>query len=227
MHFLRFALPALLAAGSLGAQTFDWINVAPASDRWSLAANWSPAGPPTAGANVIVDRFEQPFLSGPTLDQNASLANLTLTNNAFLGAYAFGDPATASRTLDVTGFTTLGTGIVNAVSAIEGCTYSLGTLSAQSNATLLRGVILGVGTGFHPELGDAVIQWRGANVVRNEGSIGLGPNGYLRDQNNGLDALRNLTENGGDFGVVGRSYTTTGSFSNFGLLSVTINDFIH
>lgn len=227
MNIFRPILAASFLLGlatSGGGQTFQWAGPAESipTTPWSADANWSPLGPPSAGSSVIVDRLGFPLGTGPLLDVDASIANLQLRNGAFVGNFESGVFPNTVHTLTVSGTTQIGPGF-GFFSVPDGCVYSLGTLLSQSNATLLYGAVLGGGNNTAPGPGPAVLQWRGANIVRNEGTIGLNPGFVLRDQDTGEDALRNFNQNGGLFGVGGRVYTTPGAFTNAGTLSVSTN----
>ncbi len=65
------------AASSAGA-TFTWTGAAGPS--WSSSSNWSPAGPPTAGDNVVFPP------SSPTVNMSADLGLTTEVNVLFNGA---------------------------------------------------------------------------------------------------------------------------------------------
>ncbi len=217
------ALALLALRGEAMGQTFNWNGAAEAfpTEVWSGAGNWSPSGPPTIGSAVNVDRLNLPFGTGPVLDVDVSLSNLHASNGGFIGSFETGTFGNNRHSLTVSGNTTLGPGF-GFLGAPDGTTYTLGTFLNQSNGTLLYGAVLGAGNNLAPGPGPAIIQWRGANIVRNEASIGLGPQGVLRDQDTGQDALRNFNQNAGGFGVSG-SYVTPGEFSNFGLLTVGTN----
>ena len=216
----------LLSAASVSAQIFSWDGPDGPFSPYSTAGNWSPTGPPTAGSSVVVDAQGQSFGTGPYLDVDASLSNLTLSNGGGLGVFESDSSLTFSRSLTVSGTTTLGSGVGapdGLIIASDGCTFTLGTLLNQSNATLTRGAYLGTGNNVFVSANPAIIQWRGANIVRNEGNLGLGPNGVLRDQDTQADALRDFSVNAGTVGVHGRTYVTPGDFTNFGFISVVTN----
>ena len=211
---------ALLLATPAFAQTYNWIGGqgSPANDNWSTPANWSPLGPPVPGSSVIIDRLNLPLATGPIVDVDVSVASLIARNGGFFGGYE----SQNVHALNVTGSTTLGPN-AGLISCSEGCTYTLGTFLNQSNATLLYGATLGAGNNTFDGPGPAIIQWRGANIVRNQAGIGLNPNAVLRDQDTQQDALRSFSQNAGVFGVGGHLYVTPGAFTNFGLIQVVIN----
>lgn len=224
------SLVILLSATSVPAQTFLWAGPDGPFSPFSTAENWLPLGPPTPGSSVAVDAQGQSFGTGPYLDVDAALTNLTLSNGGGLGVFESDFSPTFSRSLTVSGTTILGSGPgapEGLVIASDGCTFTLGTLFNQNNATLTRGAYLGTGNNVFVSANPAIIEWRGANIVRNEGNVGLGPNGVLRDQDTQEDALRNFSENGGSFGVSGRTYVTPGDFTNFSFLSVVTNSSNH
>ncbi|MBS0659435.1 MAG: hypothetical protein JSR82_14435 [Verrucomicrobia bacterium] len=224
LHILPFAPLLLGLVQAAHGQTFQWAGPAESIPQalWSTGANWSPTGPPTAGSTVIVDRLGFTPGTGPLLDLDATLANLQVRNGGFVGNFESGVFPNTVHTLTVTGTTQVGPGF-GYFSVPDGCVYTLGTFLSQSNATLLYGAVIGGGNNTLPGPGPAILQWRGANIVRNEGSIGLNPGFVVRDQDTGLDALRNFSQNGGLFGVGGRTYTTPGAFTNAGLLTVSTN----
>ncbi len=220
------SLVFLLSAASVTAQTYQWQGPDGPFSPFSTAANWSPSGPPTTGSSVVVDAQGQSFGTGPVLDVDVDLANLTLSNGGGLGVFESDFSLTFSRFLTVSGTTTLGSGPGapdGVVFASDGCTFTLGTLINQNNTTLTRGAHLGTGNNVFVTGNPAIIEWRGAHIVRNEGNLGLGPNGVLRDQDTHEDALRDFDQNGGSFGVSGRTYVTPGDFTNFSYLSVVTN----
>ena len=220
------SLVFFLSAASVTAQTYQWHGPDGPFGPYSTAANWSPSGPPTTGSSLVIDALNQSFGTGPFLDVDVDLTNLTLSNGGGLGVFESDSSLTFSRSLTVSGTTTLGSGPgapEGVVIASDGCTFTLGTLLNQSNTTLTHGAYLGTGNNVFVTGNPAIIQWRGANIVRNEGNLGLGPNGVLRDQDTDEDALRNFSQNGGSFAVHGRTYVTPGAFTNFSFISVVTN----
>jgi hypothetical protein len=214
----RLAVAAvLLCTAHSQAQPYQWVGTL---GKWSEAENWDPLGPPPTGATVAVDGSTNPFPYA-AVDTNVNIANLTVSNSAGVGALI--DPAASFKTLNVSGSTTVFNGFIQAT---DGSDYSLGNLTSQSNATLLQNCNLAVGGGVAQNDAPAFIRWRGANIVRNEGIITLQRNGALRDQDTGLDALRNFNQNGGAFFVRGRTFVTPGDFTNFGTIEVQSSEFI-
>lgn len=219
-EFLRnsilFAAVGSLAAASGAMGNFQtWVGGSFPSGfnaLWSNPANWDPSGVPLPTDTVAVSQFS----AYANVDIDATVANLNVSNLATVGA--INSPLAANKTLNVTGTTSIAN--FGLIQATDGAHYTLGTLLQQSNSTLLYSGVIGAGGGISGSPNPSIVEWRGANVVRNEASIELGPNGFLRDQDTGLDALRNFSQNGGLFGVEGRTYVTPGAFSNFSSIQV-------
>lgn len=221
VHLLGLA--PLLLAPAAPAQIYDYTGRAGTTPLWSDPAAWSPAGPPPNGANVriIGDAVQAPpgyQLAGPAFDTSATIGNLQMFNGAGLGSGFAGAPDFPGVNLTVTGQTEITGG--GYVVAINGCTYTFGTLAQQG----FGGVFSAPFVAFSDHAGlttPAVIQWHAANIVRNEGYFVLsGPNSHLRDQDTGLDALRFFNVNGGSINVAGHTFLTPGAFTNAGFIQV-------
>ncbi len=180
---------------------------------WSNPNNWMPATVPGSGTNVLVTS------GGPTVDINVEIGSLSLQGRSSVGTQVQGAP----HNFTVTGTTTLtpptppGFGDGGHVDTNGGSTMSLGTLTNFSNGQL---------TGSY-EVDDidyltnrtpCVIQFRSANVIDNRGEIYLlGDDAYIRDQDSGLDAFRNLAVNNGYYQIEDAPpQSTSGSLTNNG-----------
>src|SRR3712207_6552692 len=105
---------------------------------------------------------------------------------------------------------------VSGIYAEQNSTISLGTLTNFSNG-VLHGTIY---TEFFTNGQNgttSIIQFRGARVIENEAGIYLNANGQLRDQDSGLNALRDLAVNRGYIYIAyGGSLAVSGGFTNDG-----------
>ncbi len=224
-------------AGSAVAQQTTlsrWLgNATEPAPLWSTPGNWAPAGVPAAvpGApnDVSISGSLAPVpplvpagygFFGPALDVSATITNLFITNGGALGTGFGGPPDFFNRTLDVTGSTSFTTG-GGLITAVNGCTYSLGTLLNQDNGILRAPASLVALADHLSPATPTVIQWRGANIIRNEGYIvHSGDLAFFRDQTTGADGLTNFRDNAGSINTGGGTFTTGGAFTNSGLLQV-------
>ncbi|MBI2570077.1 MAG: hypothetical protein HYV63_23995 [Candidatus Schekmanbacteria bacterium] len=113
--------------------TYTWVG---ASGSWSTPGNWSPSGPPTSGADVIIDAASYLRSVVVTLDQDATVDNLTLTSDA-----------TYSAELSLSGSKTF---TVNGASTVD----------SFSTLTLQNGVLAGIG-GL---VIDGTFNWSGGTI---------------------------------------------------------------
>jgi len=175
-------------------------------------------GVPGPGDTVLVegktgeDEEPLPFF-GPALDIDATFQNLTLgdrtgINNAFAGP---------NPSLFVSGTTKIGSDA--AVVNFAGI-YSLGTLDITNYDPSSRTVFAGPAyyLGDREGTGMGIMEFRGADIVTNKATFAIyGTNCFLRDQNGGLNAFRNLAVNDGTL-IFNDGYgvTTNGNFTNNG-----------
>ena len=219
---LPFAWPAAAQQTPLS----RWLgNTTEPAPLWSTAANWDPSGVPGMGNDVAISgALAQvppglPF-AGPAFDASAVVANLYMAQGGGLGSGINFLPDFFDKNLTVTGSTSFNSG-GGTIAAASGCTFSLGTLYNQDNG-ILRNPAGFVNFADHrsPSIA-AVIQWRGANVIRNEGAIARAGNlAFFRNQDTGADALANFRDNAGSFATAGGTFTTGGAFTNSGVLQI-------
>ncbi|MDQ6626641.1 MAG: dockerin type I domain-containing protein [Verrucomicrobiota bacterium] len=204
-----FVVVLLAAASSQAADVYWQLNVADPNYGflWSAPQNWSTGALPGAGDNVIINAN-----GGGELDLSLTIANLTVQRGE-IDSFRNG-----SRVLTVLGTTSLelptafprSTGIY----AEPGTTYQLGTL-ANFSGGVLHGTTDNEFFTFGQDSAPAVIQFKGAHVIENEWALYLDGNGHFRDQDTGLDALRDLAVNRGDIYIVyGGSLNVSGNFTN-------------
>ncbi len=204
----RLLLILCVALAAQLASAADTSYIGPNNGLYSDPANWSNGVPDSSAFNAINDTD---FII--QLDIDPTIGNLTLGGN-------FGRLFGTDRSLVVTGTTTMGAGnrldvVSQSAASVK---FDLGNLANFSGTTLNSGgyfVTAAAGT-------NSAIQFNGANIVTNNGRIGLiGAGAAIVDQN-GLSALRNLTTNGVD-GFIrmgsGASFTTTNNFTNAGIMS--------
>ncbi|MGI9086361.1 MAG: hypothetical protein ACR2HH_01250 [Chthoniobacterales bacterium] len=186
--------------------------------NWSNASLWNPATVPNNSGPALFDVTipyypgNQQF-NGPQLDINVTIRNLTLVNRVFLDNQGY-----IGTTLNVTGSTTLSTtpgheGETAAVFASGD--FRLGTLT-NYNATTKT-----LQDGFFFALNGGSIQFRGADIVTNNGTLVVGDGSQILNQDNGVVAYANLAVNNGGFNLGGgHNFTTVGNFTNNGGFSV-------
>ncbi len=192
---------------------FTWIGTPDQSGNgnWSRAGNWSPTGIPNDAAQQVCIPYtpSADFFNGPTLDITIMIGNLTLSNRGLINGAGFNN-LTVLNSTSLT--TTFGHNGEYGILSSHGGTFTLGALSNYNSntSTLENG-------GFTVDNG-GTIQWLDANIVNNNGFLGVdGATSHVRKQNGGASALTNLAANGGSlhFGN-GFNFTTVGDFTNTG-----------
>lgn len=131
--------------------TYSW-NVN-ASGDWSTAADWSPSGPPTAGASIVLDSaaLHTVTISTGAISVDNILAeddNLTITGGsmAITGTGTFADALTLGSGLFLS-FTGTGTSTVSGAFKDSGNIEVAGTLVLDGNATIEQYALFdGLGT---------------------------------------------------------------------------------
>lgn len=211
------SLALALALPAARAQQFTWEGNGNAF-KWSDPNNWSPAAVPGTGSNVFV-----PTHPGPYVDLDVTIGSLTLQNRTSVNIIGDGMP----HNLTVTGTTTITHPATppssqgGELTVDDGSTWSLGTLANFSNGQLTGGYNI-YDSDFLATRTPTVLQFRGANVIDNRANVDfLGDDAYMRDQDSGLDAFRNLAVNNGSiFREDSPPQSTVGNLTNNGSLYV-------
>ena len=207
-----------IAGAVSAAQNETWHGGPDFQGNYSNAANWSPRNVPDNNSSTTYDvTIPAPppgnDFHGPTVDQNATIDNLTLINRSALNA-------AAGISFTVLGTTTQSTtsghaGEYAVINVGVGSTYKLGTLTNYDNSahTLTGGYAVGFAGATDPA---TTLQFHGANVVTNNAFIFLaGSNANIVDQDTGLDGFRNVAVNNGTLQFVdGHNFSTAGDFTN-------------
>lgn len=187
---------------------------------WSDDSYWSDSAPGPGDDVTILERLDEnsePYLFyGPLLDVNVTVNSLDLDthtsiNNAFTGAN--------NKNLFVTDTTVMGTyaSLVNFAGR-----FSLGTLSNYDSGTRTMDADPVFYVGDREGAGTGILEFRGADIVTNGASfIIFGARSFVRDQNTGLNAFRNLAVNNGYLWLNdGYQLTTAGNLTNSGTIGL-------
>lgn len=199
----------------IGPEQIDEFSAYP----WSDSGNWS-NGVPGANDKAIIparlDENNEPVSSwGPFIDVNVTINSLDLTANTEIRNSTSGP----GKNLFVSGSSTISGFLANA-----GGTYQLGNLSNYSAATK---TITG-GNGYlvddQDSVAPAILAFKGADIVINDSGFNLfGSNAVVRDQNTGLNAFRNLSQNNGFLTIDGGyQLVTQGNLTNGPNGSITL-----
>ena len=227
----------LLCVGTAvgGGQTSStWVGDTDGYGSWGDSSLWDPtAVPNNDGGNtydVTIAHHPNPggFFTGPAVDVNVTIDNLTLIDRGLVNGAVLGGPQGVGYTLTVLGTTDLtvitpdlGAGVIQAANA----TFTLGTLANYdgSTKTLMSGGIH-VFSGIPSQ--PAVMRWHGADIVTNTAWIVLnGVNANLRNQDTGADALTNFATNNDTFQLDnGHVISTAGNFTNNGFIGLYRED---
>jgi hypothetical protein len=177
---------------------------------WNVPTNWSPNTLPMNGGGdtynvTVTSRFVG-------LNVDTTISNLTLSGSS-------GRITATDRNLTVDGATSLlpaGRFALNAVANSE-VKFDLGTLSNFSGTNLNSGsYFVSAAPGKAAKL-----QFDGANIATNSGTIVLAGVGASIIDENGLDALRNFTRNLNFVRILdGRNFTAANLFTNEGFFVV-------
>ena len=205
-----------LLAGPAGAANVasNWVSNGVDHPAWSNPTHWSPSVVPNNGGSdtydVTIANDPAFTFSGPRLDANVTINNLTLVNRGVV------DPGNGSSNLTVLGTTTQqltvpGSGAYGIIHTNPSSTWRLGTLTNAAGGNLTGGYIV--------ETGSTLVA-NNANVTTLSGLLTIGSSGAKFVDQNGLDALRNLhtISNSGHFENNGRAFTTAGNLTNNGSL---------
>jgi hypothetical protein len=230
-NILKLFICALVMTSFYAARAATVINssyTGPIGGNWSDPANWSPQIVPNNSAdqkfNVSIPGAELP---GVTLDIDVKLRSLTLKDNfstVFLQDHSI---VSASTSVGVNFPDEFVTGGVIFISATHAPVLAnLGDLADFSGTTLNSGIFLAFAAGDNPAAA-ATIQFHGADIRTNSGTVQLGtPRGRIVDEN-GRDALRHLQHNlvDGDLDFeIGHNFTTEGSLINEGAIDLATKD---
>ena len=137
--------------------TYTWNGTS--SVAWNTPANWTPAGPPAAGADVVIPGTGVTFM--PTLDTSPTVGSLSVQTGATLTTSTFS--LTINRDL------TLG-GTLNASAQTGAQSITIGRdLSGTGTFTGGAGAVSFTGTG--PRIGTSVTTATGAISVTNAATL--------------------------------------------------------
>ncbi|MGI8821669.1 MAG: dockerin type I domain-containing protein [Chthoniobacterales bacterium] len=174
---------------------------------WSDPSNWS-NGLPNGTSNAIIQ-------IPAVLDVDANVGSLALQDFASVTSDDR-TPGSLPRSLIVSGTTTfMNPSIPGEIGAGGGSNFQLGTLANFSNGTFSGHFSVSDRDGTATNT-PTLIRFHGADIITNAGHIQLtGPDAAIRDQDTGLDGLRNLAVNNNylqlDNGIV---RSTPGNFTN-------------
>lgn len=225
---IALAAPLLLPAPAARAQiAATWRGDGSGNQSngfWNDPASWNPNAVPNNnnnGATYNVTVPQDPngaFFNGPQLNINVTVQNLSLVNRAIIDNQFQTASPTSLNVLGSTTFsTTPGHDGAYGVFFDFNAGYRLGTLTnyTPGTKTLEAGFLAAFGN-------NATIQFRGADIVTNNGAIALSqPGARILNQSNGANALANLAVNNGTFQLGARAdFTTAGAFTNNGALIV-------
>ncbi len=215
---LGLAISVLPATGQTNS---TWIGGATNGGVWSNASLWNPAVVPNGNYNVTVPwNPSGDVFNGPELDLNITVQNLTIINRVFLDNQSFpGTNLTVNGNTSIT--TSVGHDGETAAIFDDGGVWLFGTLANYNSATHT------LTDGFFFAFNGGTIGWRGADIITNQNGtlIVSGTAARMVDQNNNLNAFRNIAVNTGGFTIAdGYNFTTAGNFTNKGGMAVTTGD---
>jgi hypothetical protein len=228
LHSCRFvsALCLIHAAGVASAAVNEFL---PPPDYdpnfgypWSNPSHWSEGVPgPDDWVQILTfyDINSEPYpFFGPLLDVNATIDALTLSDSTSINNAVTGP----GKNLFVTGSTDMGdaSSLVNFAGR-----FSLGFLDKYEpiDRTLNFGPYFYLGD--RESSGTGILEFKGADILRNKAVfIIYGANCFVRDQNTGLNAFRNLAVNDGLLSFNdGYQLSTTGNLTNNGTILLNQN----
>lgn len=155
-RFAALAIGVLLAALNLNAatSTYLWTNGG-GDGKWSTPANWSPAGPPSSGANLTFPSATTATVTND-LPSGSSFAHLsvgcgyTIAGSPFVLTAGYDGSCTTSGPPKITADVTFsGNQSVTGGPDIQGATTISGTLSIQSSV-IFEGLLKGSGSIVSP-----------------------------------------------------------------------------
>ncbi len=228
------AYPAIAAVISVGAvaahaQPIEstWDGFSNSESRlWSEAAFWSPQDVPNNNGPVTYNvTIPNNGNIGPSLESAVTLDNLSLLDGAAMSANA----GATGADLTVLGNTTFTPETINSEDfyggmEIRDSTYTLGNLNLMDPS----GVFLGGSFRIERGGGDAILQFKNADIIENRAYIQLSGhagspfgNAIIRDQDTLANALRNFAINAGAIELSdGHHLVTPGNFTNSGSIHV-------
>jgi len=228
-------LLALLAAGGAGAALVapsapaavkSWIA---GSGNWSTGANWSPIGVPGAGDTVLIGNLFNVENEWVTINQNATIASLSITSGMMLNgsnkSLVVTGPTTLSGYNSVDGFgypsrlridqsPALNDGVLGDVTLSDGA-----WLEIYSGATLRVNGLLDIGI-------DSLAYGSGHLHLYGNGPVALRVNGYIGSSTEGLTITQFGTGRIDLDGTVAGDHTlniTTSKIDGSGFEWLTIN----
>ncbi len=216
-NLVRFVICVAFTLSQLpaSAATINSVWTSTVAGSWNTPGNWSPARVPS---NNVTDIFNVTLAGSETTGPTVAMTARTITSLSV--------PSPASLTISAaftTGSATFGSspnpavqpdGSLNVTSLI---TASLGTLANYSSATQT------LTDGDYTVSG--ILRFTGANIVTNAAGITLGTSGAIQNQVGNADALATsfaANSAAGSFGLVNRSFTTAGNFTNGGSLLLEV-----
>jgi hypothetical protein len=203
-----------------------FIGVPPNDTSYSDPHNWSPAVVPNNSSSTNYNvTISSKYV---VVDRDATVSNLSLSGTTNLSI--------AGRTLTVTG-TTIDSILPQPPDASVGFLSGIyvfstskaiilppheATFNAGHLSSFFNGTLAGIYSIFGSQGKTATLQFVGADIIRNAGSLTLGGGLARVVDENGTDALRNFQVNlhGATFSISDQSFSTGGNFTNNGLLSV-------
>ncbi len=227
-----FIVVTAACTSTLMAQTvvpITWVGFSNSESRpWSSSEFWDPQVVPNNDALFIYDvTIDNNGNLGPSLESAVTISNLNVLNGAGFSA----NTGATGANLTVLGSTTLTPEIINTIPVYGGMeirdsTYTLGNFNAMAGGGVFNGGYFRIERGG----GDAILEFKNADIVENRASISLSGhaaspfgNAIIRDQDTLEDGLRNFAINAGGVELSdGHHLTTPGNFTNSG--SITIYD---
>lgn len=195
----------------------NWVSHGVDHPAWSSVSHWSSSAVPNNGGgntyDVTITNDPAFLFSGPQLDVDVTINNLTLVNRGVVDPVQ-GLPA---ANLTVLGTTSLAVapghnGEYGILHTPENSTWKLGTLTNLSGNVLTGG-------GYLVEDHSAIVA-NNADIRTNHALLAFDGVGARFEDQFGNNALRNLSVNGGQLTFVDNNFTTAGNFTNDGSLSI-------
>lgn len=208
---LGAAAVALCSWAQAVAATVTWDGGSGTDDRWDRAGNWTIAGTPPAGDDLV---FATAFTSGTSIDLNGNRTVNSLTINAptafSLDNNTLTITAGAINRSAVSGTTTINSavlfGAASAVSTISGNLIVNGTLSISGGAITTT---FDVSSGGNLTLSAIAPGGGGSDVIAFRGAGNTIVNGAISDSGGGSTASVSKTGSGSVTFSVGNTYAST------------------
>jgi len=227
-HTFLLLSAALVSISTGSAETIKSTYIGPIGGNWNGAANWSPAIVPNNTAkqkfDVSIPGAEFP---GVTLDIDVKLRRLTLEDN-FSTIFLQDHNLTSARTSVGVNFPDeiFTGGVISIAAADTAALANLGHLVDFSGTTLNSGFYLAFAAADNPAAA-ATIQFNGADIQTNSGSVQLwGARSRIVDEQ-GRDALRHFQHNlvdGDLYLAIGHNLTTGAPVVNEGEIDIFAKD---